>query len=268
MKSTANRPAPTTRTSRLSQQLKVVGWAMRYEGVLFTVLRVIAKIPSSLGMKVASRGWFQQLAEKSFDRRFGVETSEAVTVENLDVPESLRGDAVEYNATSGAKFGCLLSDLSINYQEFVFVDFGSGKGKVLLMAADFPFDKIIGVELSASLSQVATENISRYRSRRQQCRDITAMCADATTFEYPDQPLLLYFFNPFSETILRKVVENIGTSLQKNPRTILIVYYNPQHEQVFRDSERFDRVELANWNDPMWSVYVATDSSEHFQKGT
>jgi len=219
-------------------------------------------------MKVASRGWFQRFAEKSFDRRFRVETSEAVAVEDLDVPESLRGDAVEYNATSGAKFGCLLSDLSINYQDFAFVDFGSGKGKVLLMAADFPFDRIIGIELSPSLSHVATENISSYRNRRQQCSNIISLCADATEFEYPDQPLLLYFFNPFSETILRKVVENIDKSLQESPRTILIVYYNPQHEQAFRDSERFDRVELAHWNDPMWSVYVATDSQEHFQKGT
>ena len=47
---------------------------------------------------------------------------------------------------------------------FTFVDLGSGKGRTLLMASDYPFRRIIGVELLPSLHQIAQENLRQYKS--------------------------------------------------------------------------------------------------------
>src|ERR1700691_4568599 len=46
----------------------------------------------------------------------------------------------------------------IDLSEFVFVDLGSGKGRTLLMASDYPFQRIVGVELLPALHETAKGN--------------------------------------------------------------------------------------------------------------
>ena len=57
----------------------------------------------------------------------------------------------------------------INLPEFTFIDIGSGKGRALLMASQYPFRRILGIELLPELHRVAKENISKYKSDSQQC---------------------------------------------------------------------------------------------------
>jgi hypothetical protein len=56
-----------------------------------------------------------------------------------------------YQPTELALFHSMIEVLreraGINFSEFVFVDLGSGKGRTLLMASDYPFRRIAGVEL-------------------------------------------------------------------------------------------------------------------------
>ncbi len=47
-------------------------------------------------------------------------------------------------------------------QDFTFIDLGSGKGRVLLMASEYPFQKIIGVEFMPELHRAAQKNIAGY----------------------------------------------------------------------------------------------------------
>ena len=56
-----------------------------------------------------------------------------------------------------------MSGLGIVFQDLTFIDVGSGKGRVLLMAADYPFRRILGIELLADLHQVAQANIQAYK---------------------------------------------------------------------------------------------------------
>src|SRR5271166_6630819 len=64
-----------------------------------------------------------------------------------------------YQPTDPALFHEMLESLNIDCREFVFVDIGSGKGRVLLMAADYPFQRVIGVELLPELHRVAQANL-------------------------------------------------------------------------------------------------------------
>jgi len=219
------------------------------------MFRLAAKIPSVVGLRLSNSAWFQRLAEGQYDRRFGVRTSGMVPAAELDMPEEQRRFAVEYAPTTGAKFGCLLSQLPLCYQKYVFVDFGCGKGRTLLMASDFPFHAIVGVELSTSLHSAAEENIACYRSRYQQCVDLQAKHANATAFEFPEQPLVLYFFNPFSDEILRQVLDNVTRSLEACPRDVVIIYYNPEHQDLIADLRFFTRCEVKGWNEPEWAVF-------------
>jgi hypothetical protein len=83
-------------------------------------------------------------------------------------------------------------------QDFTFIDPGCGKGRVLLIASDYPFHGIIGVEFMPDLYRTAQKNIAGYSSDEQQCRQIEAICMDARDFQFPSGPLVVYLFNPFS----------------------------------------------------------------------
>ncbi len=49
------------------------------------------------------------------------------------------------------------------------------------------------------------------------------MCADATEYELPGQPLVLYFYNPFLEPVMQRVMANVAASLEAEPRAAFVV---------------------------------------------
>ena len=101
-----------------------------------------------------------------FDERFGVETSGLI----YQLPSGHHHDVHNngYFAVAPSVFhavmGSLKERLHLDYRRFTFVDVGSGKGRALLLASDYPFREIIGVELSPDLDRVARSNIARYPS--------------------------------------------------------------------------------------------------------
>src|SRR5579871_4721776 len=91
-----------------------------------------------------------------------------------------------YQPTEPSAFKEMIETLqenrNLNLEEFAFIDLGSGKGRTLLMASDYPFHRIVGVELLPSLHKIAQENVSRYKSESQRCFALESVCADATSF--------------------------------------------------------------------------------------
>jgi SAM-dependent methyltransferase len=132
--------------------------------------------------------------------------------------------------------GALREQSHSDFHDFVFLDLGSGKGRTLLMASDYPFRRIVGVELLAALHRAARENLSRYSSESQKCFALESICADATEFPFPDEPMVLYLFNPFPEAGLRRVIANLEQSLREYPRVVYVLYHNPLLEHVLSES--------------------------------
>jgi SAM-dependent methyltransferase len=122
----------------------------------------------------------------------------------------------------------------------VFVDFGSGKGRVLYQAAQYPFARVIGVEISAELSEAARRNLERSRDRLA-CTSIELVTADATEFEIPDDMTYAYFYYPFVGDTFHRVIANIVASLDRNPRRLTIIYAVTEMESVILETGRFRR---------------------------
>jgi Putative methyltransferase len=129
-----------------------------------------------------------------------------------------------------------------DFDTFTFIDIGSGKGRTLLMASEYPFRKILGVELIAELHHAAEENILAYHSATQRCRNIEAICADACAFPFPVEPLVLYLFNPLPESGMRRLIASLEKSLTANPRPVYLLYHNPLLEHVIGEREVFVRI--------------------------
>ncbi len=124
----------------------------------------------------------------------------------------------------------------LELRDFTFLDLGSGKGRTLLMASDYPFRRIVGVELLPSLHEIAKENMKQYKSEAQKCFALEAICADATAFPLPNGPLVIYLFNPLPESGLRQVVSNLEQSFRNDPRVVYMLYHNPLLEHVLSES--------------------------------
>jgi SAM-dependent methyltransferase len=136
----------------------------------------------------------------------------------------------------------LAQQASIDFHEFTFLDLGSGKGRALLLASDYPFRRIVGVELLPSLNEIAIQNLSRYRSESQRCFMMESICADATVCNLPTEPLVVYLFNPFPESGLRHAFMNLETSLDADPRPVYVIYHNPLLEPVLTETGRMKRM--------------------------
>jgi hypothetical protein len=125
--------------------------------------------------------------------------------------------------------------------EYTFVDMGSGKGRVLLVAAEYPFREIRGVEFIGELHHQAVQNISRYRYPGLRCSDVESVKLDALEYVFPESKLILYLYNPFSPEVVRKVLTNLGKSLAERPRHVVVILVNLESAAVI-DSMPFLRL--------------------------
>jgi SAM-dependent methyltransferase len=164
----------------------------------------------------------------AFDRRYGIETAHSVEAMELrgDGPNSEFGNW--YMPTELATFRLMIKGLTIDPREFVFIDLGSGKGRMLVAAAEAGFRRVVGVEYSADLHAVAQRNVNSYLQRSRRRAEIQSLHADAADYEFPVEPLVILFFNSFLEPVLSAVLGNLRRSLDRRARDVYILHNGPQ----------------------------------------
>ncbi|NOZ61323.1 MAG: class I SAM-dependent methyltransferase [Calditrichaeota bacterium] len=137
----------------------------------------------------------------------------------------------------------------------VFVDIGSGKGRILCLMAQLPFKKVIGIEIRPDLCEVARSNAERSRGKK--C-PIEIVCGDASVMDY-SEGTYFFMFNPFGEKTMSDVLLSIKNSLKSHPRQIRLIYYNAVHESLFEKSE---------WLVHYHHFFTATDRKVSFWRNT
>ncbi len=233
-------------------------------GLLRTILKAPMLPVAILRERKIAKKLVQDSARSEFDERYGVDTDGDIGGANtklrgrtylsdLEIPSPNWIYGQDYSPIAPDRFARILGSLKVDFQEFVFVDFGSGKGRALLLASELPFQKIIGIEFSPELHAIAQSNIGKYSSPTQRCKRLEAVCMDFTAFHLPSEPCLLYFLDPCRATIHLKILENIRKSWKENPRKIVIVYISPLSEKVF-DSSGFLR-RIAKDEEDWFTVY-------------
>jgi SAM-dependent methyltransferase len=150
----------------------------------------------------------------------GLDTGRAVRLEGLSIVGANGRYGVLYQPSDTRRVRAALASLPIRHDEFTFIDFGSGKGRVLLVAAAYTFRRIIGVEFAEELHHIAGQNIRRALGRDTRAE---AVCCDAAEYELPNDPLVLYFYNPFMAPIMRRVMANVSLSLRRASRPAYVI---------------------------------------------
>lgn len=148
-----------------------------------------------------------------------------------------------YQPTEPALFEEIMAAIPLEEPStFLFLDLGSGKGRTLLMASEYEFRRILGVELLPDLHQVAQENIRKFTSADQHCFNLESICLNAEEFNFPNEPTLLYLFHPFPAAVFEKVISNLEVSLVAAPRTMFVVYVNPLLETTLAKSKHLKKM--------------------------
>ncbi|HEY2369165.1 MAG TPA: class I SAM-dependent methyltransferase [Polyangiaceae bacterium] len=201
---------------------------------------------------------------EAFDERFGTDTSRTFRWSDLDATGGDVPSLWRYYPITRAGFEPAMDAIGVLFDEFTFVDLGSGKGRALLYASDRPFRKIIGVEIAPALHEVAEKNVSVYGSPAQRCHRFELVCSDAAVWQPPDDRLLVYVFQPFPEDVFARVMENLETSLVAHPRPLVFVYLNPVFERAVVGPgflETVARNEPKSSGELGWAVYMNADAA-------
>jgi hypothetical protein len=202
----------------------------------------VAPIQSALGVFRAfgADARRRRREELEFDRRFCVETGRDLDpgwMAAIASPNWVHGRGYEGAAIASVRNALL--GLAIAYGDYTFIDYGSGKGRALFLAAELPFRRIVGVEYSPQLHEVALRNVVSYRNPSRQCHDVATLLGDAVAFEIPREPIVFFFHHPFDEPIFRQVVARMEDSYQAHPRHMIVIYYDAKCESLFEQSPIF-----------------------------
>lgn len=199
------------------------------------------------------------------ERRHGIETLGVVELEELGLAGPGRQ---RYRPTEWTTLRRILRRREVGPED-VFIDFGSGLGRVVYQAAlRYPFKRVIGVELSEQLNDVARRNLERNRSRLR-CRSFELLAGDVLDFDIPDDVTVAFLANPFQGPIFTTVIERLLESVDRRPRPLRLIYRNPVEHAHLMSTGRFRPVRRLRGMRPgaEWSrsnstvMYVATPRS-------
>lgn len=162
--------------------------------------------------------------EARYERKMKIETA---------LPEGRHdwsAGCLQYEATSYAVISDILRDVaptSSNSKE-VFLDAGCGAGRVVVMAALYPYVRVSGFDYDTSLLTIANRNIER-ASPFFRCKDVSVQFGNATTYRLEKDVSTIYLFDPFKGDPLKTFLGSVERSLDSDPRDLRIIICNPRH---------------------------------------
>jgi SAM-dependent methyltransferase len=173
-------------------------------------------------------GLRRSLGQLLFERRNRIETEALVPLEEFGLADPNR---IDYQPLAWLALRRILRRSEVT-EDDVFIDLGSGMGRAVFQAAaQYPFKRVIGVELSNELHTIAKRNFQQ-TTRRLRCPHIDLVNSDAVDYELPDDVTVVLFNNPFTGEIFERVLRNLLASIERNPRKLRIIYANPTEEAL------------------------------------
>ena len=162
--------------------------------------------------------------DRRFDRNHCVDTSGLIWASKVPTDSENLNEGHEYAPVAAKSFRAMLDAVPGDPANYWFVDYGCGKGRALLIAAERFFRRVVGIDYSSPLVKTARRNFSTYRNADLRCNSIEVSHLDAMKFEPPSESLVLFFYSPFKISILKPVLDRITDSYYSNPRAIVVLF--------------------------------------------
>lgn len=187
------------------------------------------------------------LVRHPFDLEYGVRTSGLVAGRHLLTGGRHDRHATAYYAVAPSVF----HEMIVRWRrcrplaaidEFTFIDLGAGMGRAMLLAAEYPFRAVIGVEFHPTLARIARRNMALWRAAGRARAPLRMLCRDAADFQPPAGPCVIFLFNPFGAPVLRRMLQLWTRNLAGHAGQLDILYVNNEQESVLRQQPGFKRL--------------------------
>jgi SAM-dependent methyltransferase len=225
------RPAyPRVNSNRLVWLVGRARNALREQGARQFMIMSANWIRARCGFQSAEQTRYldnKSATDAAFDSAAGVRTGGVQSLYGLTIKSENARFGTTHIASDPGEFKRAMERIDFDLTDATFIDLGSGRGRALLMAAMLPFKKVIGVEFAQELHQDSVENIRTSTHDLGRRDRITPILGDATQFEFPDGPLILYLYNPFDAPIVAAVARNAIAAWRALPRPMRVIYINP-----------------------------------------
>ena len=184
-----------------------------------------------------------------FDVANGVRTSGLVAGRHLKSGHPHDRHATAYYGVAPSVFRALFnrwrrSKPVASIRGFTFIDIGAGMGRAVLLASEMPFHRVVGVEIHPTLVGIARRNLSRWRALGRVHAPTQIYCGDAVEFPLPAGPCLLFLFNPFGATVLRRLLIRIAKDFANRGGELDLLYINNEQEGELERRVGFRRLFL------------------------
>jgi len=184
------------------------------------------------GLKVADG-----FTKHPFDAEFGLKTSGLIPGRHLKSGHPHDRHATAYFGVAPSVFLELLgrwrqSRPAAPIEQTTFIDLGAGMGRAMLIAALQPFRAVVGVELNPALVRLARRNVTRWRKIANPQAPMRLVCGDAADYVFPNGPCVVFLFNSFGATVMRRLLKGMARSFATRPGELEILYVNNEQESV------------------------------------
>ena len=180
---------------------------------------------STIGRQGVLESLADLASELAFDLRYRSVTLWPGEIDRMETAGGVRSDGVQYQGASPRLVRALFRGLPREAFDAAFVDFGAGKGRGLILAAEAGFRRRIGVEFAAPLASACRSNLARAGVPAEVVEQ------DAAQYRLPDGPLAAFLYNPFTGGTLARVAERLREHAGRHP--VWILYVNPQGLAAF-----------------------------------
>ncbi|UYY58210.1 hypothetical protein [Sphingomonas sp. S2-65] len=180
-------------------------------------------------------------SDRAFDRRWGTDTSEGQSTRDLGYTGDLLEHSKRYDPSSEEMLRTPVKALGLDPGEHDFIDYGAGKGRVLMMAMEMGFRSVTGIELSQRLCDVAEANLARFSAQNPGLKPARIIAANAATHQPAGTSIVAYFYNPFDASVMEQVRTCLEQAVDTGNARVTVIYVNPEHETVFSDAPRWIR---------------------------
>ena len=183
------------------------------------------------------------LVDMWFDFRYNTDTARRIPRSQIETSSENIVHCVNYGASKSMPFLRLMARLKLPHRG-VFVDLGSGKGRALMLAARYGFQKVIGIEFSGALCAKARENLQKFLKKCPSRSQVEIIESDVTAYQLRDDETVFFMLDPFNAPVLTQVLENIRNSVGRNPRTVWLIYSVPREQHIVEQAGIFTQSQL------------------------
>jgi hypothetical protein len=188
--------------------------------------------------------WHAKVGDAAIEKLFFRPTAPALSLDGLTIRSANRAHARDYKATPRLVFDWALAGVPEDFSKFSFVDYGAGRGRVLLLASERPFLAVGGMEFAAEVHDDATMNIAQYPRSRMKCRNVECVLEDVTNLGPLAGEAIHYFFDAFSRDVFAEVLAGLVASYREQPRRLYLILVDQEGGDLVEESGMLKRVEL------------------------